>query len=73
MAGGSVSSTVRHARTAFPIGYSPVLLDIGRRLGADLSLNAADPGVDVVVTVHGCCGSGAAVVLGMSGSAMPMP
>ena len=51
------------------VGLSPFLLDIGRRLGADLALDAGRPEVDVVAAIRDLCGSGADVVLEMSGSA----
>jgi threonine 3-dehydrogenase len=57
------------AASVIHVGLSPFLLDIGRRLGADVSLNAGDPHVDVVAEVRERCGSGADVVLEMSGSA----
>lgn len=50
------------------VGLSPYLLAIGRRLGADVTLNAADPETDVLADVRQLCGSGADVVLEMSGS-----
>ena len=50
------------------VGLSPYLLDIGHRLGADVSLNAAEPGADILAAVRQLCGSGADVVLEMSGS-----
>lgn len=51
------------------VGLSPFLLDIGRRLGADVSLNAGDPGIDIVGEIRDRTGCGADVVLEMSGSA----
>ena len=36
------------ASTVFHVGKYPTRLEIGRRMGADVTLNIADPGVDVV-------------------------
>lgn len=68
---GLAAVAVARASGAGPIiqvGLSPFLLDIGRRLGADAGLNAADPGTDVLAEVRRRCGAGADVVLEMSGS-----
>jgi len=51
------------------VGLSPFLLEIGERLGAHVSINAGEPGLDVVARVLELTGGGADVVLEMSGSA----
>lgn len=57
------------ASTVFHVGKYPARLEIGRRMGADVSLNITEPGVDVVQTVLTAThGLGVDVVLEMSGS-----
>lgn len=57
------------ASVIFHIGKYPARLEIGRRMGADLSLNITEPGADVVKTILEASGGwGVDVVLEMSGS-----
>ncbi len=57
------------AGTIFHIGKYPFRLDLGRKLGASVSLNSADPAVDVVQAILDATeGYGVDVVLEMSGS-----
>jgi len=56
------------ASTVVHVGKHPARLEIGRRMGATLSLNVAAPGVDVVGAVMDATGGGADVVLEMTGS-----
>ncbi len=57
------------ASAIFHVGKYPARLEIGRRMGADFSLNITAPGADVVKTIlEATQGWGVDVVLEMSGS-----
>lgn len=57
------------ASTVFHVGKYPTRLDIGRRMGADVTLNVTTPGMDVVREVLQATGGwGVDVVLEMTGS-----
>jgi threonine 3-dehydrogenase len=57
------------AGTIYHVGMQPFLLDLGRQLGSDVSLNITVPGTDVVGTILGATeGIGVDVVLEMAGA-----
>jgi len=56
------------AGVIFHVGKHPFRLDIGKRMGADVSINITEPGVDVVQTIlEATDGIGVDVVLEMAG------